>query len=509
MPKIPTYTAEGQVAIPNFPQIPLFKGSGSQMLAQGLATVSESSNQVVQVAREIKQQKDETELIKQQYSYDPEIDTIRKNVLTDPNVENPFLEFNDRASALQQTYLDGIKDPQVKQAFQRHIDKTFPTIQKEMAFEVLKLQNQQNIADLHETQDILSTAAATGTPEVRDKAISDYNASVDKARMRGTIDAVKAVDLKRGFRVSTMTKNMTALAVSDPYRLFELQRQGAYADVDAVVQQKMLESARNKIETDDKAVDARVKVAQKANEQYYLGVAMRGEVPDSELQMMVDGQHPFVTDPHLIKTIVAWNNDPISVADSKPVEAIVLNFKAMSMRSPEKILEATERARAQLDAYRTTLTKKDPSLVKAYGALQAAELTIAREERSQEGAARAVEARAQAARGEERSIENQVYTRESQQRAREHEVDRKITKDTETAIQMYKTTVPRPSVLPRLASKQRAEQQIDENQIRLLMKSGTMTPQEAVDTVNKARKEKNKIQTPTGTDPVLELVPKR
>jgi hypothetical protein len=505
MPKIPTYTAEHSPAIQRLPdaprlsEIPVLRNSGAAMLAQGLGTVSEAATQVLNVAREIKQQKDETELIKQQYSYDPEIATIRKDVLTDPNVENPFIEFNDRAAALQQTYLDGIKDPMVKQAFQRHIDKTFPTIQKDMAFDVMKLQNQKNVADLHETMDILSTAAATGTPEVRDQAILDYNTSIDRARQRGTINPIEAVDFKKKFRTDVMTKNMTALALSDPYKMFEFQRQGLYGEVDPVVKQHTIQTARRELDIQDKKIEDNFKAAQKVANDYYFSAAMTGSIPEDEIELMAKGQHPYVTDPHVAASIIHQNANPVEIGDTKPVAAIMLDFQSRPKSNPDEVYQAAKKARAELDAYRSTLTKRDPSLIKAYTTIGQAELMVTTSQARERSEQRSEVSAARADRGEIKSNESHEWARQGQERIKMNQE--------EENVRLLSKMSPNPvTTVPMIDKPREIQRKADEAEAIDLVKKG-WTGKDAWEYVQKKRKESEPISK--RHQGVLDVAPKR
>lgn len=485
MPRIPTITGGGSGAAVY--QAGRGQGVGGDPLGtlpQGAAILSGSLSDI---AARIKQQSNETELIKNVYSYDPDLQRIRKDVLVDPTVDDPFITFNERAQELQQTYLDGIKDPRVRQAFQNHVNKTFPQEQQNALDDVLKLQTQRNIAGLHELGDTLSTVASTGSPEVRDKAIADYNEKVDSSERSRTINPIQAADAKKTFRVTVMTKNMTAMALDDPYKLFELNRTGAYNEVDPVVRLRALNEARLSVENDQKRIDSRFKEAQTANEKYYGNRANQGAITDAELDMMIKGEHPYITDPVLIRTLAHVNANPIA-GPSTQVEAIMLDYHAMSMASPEKVLEAAQKARTELDHYRRTMTHRDPALDKAYHALQQAELTISAAERATRGEARAE-------RGEKRA-------EASAARAEASANETAINKEIKVATELYKTTA-KPMMPGMIGKFQKSREIVDLNEIHGLIRDG-MKAKDAVDLIAKKREK----EAPRGNSRVQELVPK-
>lgn len=358
MPRVPTYTSGGGAAV--------FRASGDRTLPgdplsgfqQG---TSNTGAQLSDIAGRLNNQQDELEFAKVRAEYDSALQTTRGAVLTDPNVDNTFMEFNDRAQALQDEYSSRLTRGPVQRAFAKHIAGTFPDVQRDALNDALKRQQYQNVARLNELGDLLSNRGADGTLESRDQAIQDYNDSVNTSERYGTLNAVQASDAKKMFKTTLMTKSMAVLAQKDPTKLFELNAQGAFRDVDPLVHLKTLEEARTKMNADDVKAEANFKKAQHANTQYFEFLALDGAIPDSEMEMMLHGLHPYVTDPKDVERLKKLNDNPITGGGDSKVGAIILDY-----RSGRPTMDRINAARAELDNYRRNNTKKDKELPKAY-----------------------------------------------------------------------------------------------------------------------------------------------
>jgi hypothetical protein len=347
--------------------------------------------------------------------------------------------------------------------------------------------------------DILSTAAATGTPEVRDQAILDYNTSIDRARQRGTINPIEAVDFKKKFRTDVMTKNMTALALSDPYKMFEFQRQGLYGEVDPVVKQHTIQTARRELDIQDKKIEDNFKAAQKVANDYYFSAAMTGSIPEDEIELMAKGQHPYVTDPHVAASIIHQNANPVEIGDTKPVAAIMLDFQSRPKSNPDEVYQAAKKARAELDAYRSTLTKRDPSLIKAYTTIGQAELMVTTSQARERSEQRSEVSAARADRGEIKSNESHEWARQGQERIKMNQE--------EENVRLLSKMSPNPvTTVPMIDKPREIQRKADEAEAIDLVKKG-WTGKDAWEYVQKKRKESEPISK--RHQGVLDVAPKR
>jgi hypothetical protein len=313
------------------------------------------------IAARIQGQTDDLEFATVKGEYNASLQSIRQNIVRNPEVENPFEEFNKQAEDLKTYMYDKIKSPRVARAFDAHMAATFPEVQRDALDDAFKLQNQKNVAALHEWGDTLATAAGEGTPEERDRAIRDYNDQIDRARGYGTLSPVQAYDSKKLFRQKVMTRNMDAIGRKDPVQLFELNRQGAFSEVEEVTRLKILEETRAKQIADENRAEANYKKAQNANVQHFEFLALDGAIPDSEMEMMLQGHHPYVTDPKDVERLKRLNDNPITSQKSDGSSAIILDYRSQRP-TPERI----NRFRSELDNYRRGNTKKDKGLAAAY-----------------------------------------------------------------------------------------------------------------------------------------------
>jgi hypothetical protein len=203
----------------------------------------------------------------------------------------------------------------------------------------------------------------------------------------------------------------------------------------------------------------------------------------------------------LAKSLIAQNADPISVANSKPVEAIMLDFESMSKASPELVLEAARKTRERLDAYRLGLTKRDPSLPKAYKEVGSAEMSMS-----------SAEARGRA---EIRTIENLQHSRvrEEKRDTRQEEADKRaeIHREQARAADMYKASGGAGTIMgavsPMFGKMEKNQAVIDLNTMNGLIEKGWKA-EDAFNFVTKNR-EKQAPRIPERNQGTINVAPRR
>ena len=375
MPRIPIINAEGNAAVANFPRVPnLPEGGAGAIIGRSL---EKTGGVVADIGNRLDAQAAESELVKMGSEYDAGLTQIHSDVFTNKDIKDPAEEFTRRAGELQAQLRQNSQRASVHRAFDMHASRVTPRAIVGVRMDDLKLKTQQRIADVNESLDILSQAAATAeVPEDRDAAIRTGQDMLQRAEGRKIFNPIQRQEAQQKFETQILEKNMDYLARTNRSQLYFQSAKGVYDKVDSVKRLKILEQARVAGEQEETRADANFRKVSDAVERQWGGLANTGSLPDAWLEEALQNGNPNIS-PAKARVLDAINrNPPIGGGKHNVSVRAIMEEYGLKFSTMENI----RKAREALKNYRDNLTGPDPT-----GELEKAGLKLASDERAMLG----------------------------------------------------------------------------------------------------------------------------
>ena len=381
MPRIPIVNVEGQAAVERFPQeFPVSRQidyrnlSTESFAAKAFEQIANLGEKFVDVAQKIERQRDDMEVVEATSRYDTGLAEIRLKLKENIDYGSHEIEFLKKSSDLYKS-VEGafVTTPISRQTFRKHVIRTLPKELIEIKANSLKLAGEEQLSKLDQQEEELSLRAAEAiTIDDRDDAIRLYTNLIDRTRERGLLSPVKSEQKKISFKHKMLEKNMDFLRRTNVSRLWELDRQGAFAEIDPIKKLKILEAARL---DEEKSIvrDERVfKNAQEIVERQWSSLANQGALPDNVLEGALKGEDPFIS-PDKARQYKTINSNPPIGGGGGSLSIRVVMQEYHSGPSTQKRIE---KARSNLLGLIKELNQADPLIDKAFNELQTDERTM-------------------------------------------------------------------------------------------------------------------------------------
>jgi len=367
MPKIPQIVASGQAPVLQLPR------PGPQSYgAHGFRALTDFGERLGELATRLEQHRDKQELVKIAGRYEIGVAGIKDQLVAEPDViKHPQL-FTQRTQELQQNLEKGIESGNVMAAFREHVGREFPKNLVDVQTNATKRMAQRELAGLKDLGDQLSTEAATAPqPRKRDEAIATYRGLLDDALEIGLINQLDHQREAQAFHEKTVEKNMDFLRRTDRPRLYEMDRQGAFAAADPITRLRILEAARVDEDQELARQHSSFKQAQDAVERHWAGLANQGLIPQSSLEAALKGQDPFIP-ADKAREYQRINESPvIGGAGSTAIRGLMQDYHSGPSTTANII-----KTRKALNKLARDMGRPDPLLDKALNELQTDERTM-------------------------------------------------------------------------------------------------------------------------------------
>jgi hypothetical protein len=243
VPRIPTYEAQGQANILQFPRGVEPESYAHQFRAG--RQVSASGDTMQAVSAKLQSQQDDIDASGLVGDYEGELRGIQLETDQETtDAQERMTRFHEKATALQQRIAGQAKNSRVAQAFRSHVSRNYPVQRHSYNAHVLEYQLKQQFASLDQEGDRYSKLAAeAATPEDQDNYIKQYMSLLDKAEASGLVDPQVMQAKRRQFKEKAQLDYMNVLRYRDPDKLFELDDQGKFNDVNPVQREAILDRA--------------------------------------------------------------------------------------------------------------------------------------------------------------------------------------------------------------------------------------------------------------------------
>lgn len=373
MPKIPTYTAGGETAIVNYPNVPNLPNYGAgEALGQAITNLG---NTTADIADRLDHQQGDLEAVKMTTSYNTGIARIQNTVLTDQTIENPVEEYTKRAGELQEQLRSTTKRGYVQDFFDKHVDRKNSTAVIEVESAGLKLQAQRMLGELDKlVSENVTVASENLDPVLRDLKIVESIAAIDRATGRRLLDPKQAADMKLAVRKTMLEKNMMYVGMKDPALLFKNELEGKYAEVDGLRRLKVLEDTRKEMDRKEVKAESSFRLAQRIVKEDYDALANFGKLPEATITKGLAGQDPILSDPVVWRELKRVNDNPPTSESggNVRVQAIMEEYYAKYNTTPGHI----QKTRDALNHLRSNTTSPDPDISLALKELASNERSV-------------------------------------------------------------------------------------------------------------------------------------
>lgn len=241
MPKIPILTAEHQgprgIDLPGIPAPP--------KIITGFEQLGQLGETIGTIGDRLQKQEDDLKLLKASSAYD-----FQYGEATLKLSENPrYYEHETIATKNVRDISDSVRKQfnlsgAVDAAFVAHVQGRMAKDILGVKIEARQMQGQQISADLMDLKQMYSTLAAEAvTPEGRDDAIRNFTEAVKRAEQRGFLHADQSKKILLDFTQDRLAKNMDYLRRVSPWRMWALEDEGAFANVDPIRHDQILRAA--------------------------------------------------------------------------------------------------------------------------------------------------------------------------------------------------------------------------------------------------------------------------
>lgn len=357
MPKIPTYTASGEAQGVQFGQVPGAPPPGADP-GQALRQLGERSADIVNA---LDRQQGDIEAVATQSKYDAAMKLLHTGVFSDPSITNPEAEFVERAAVIQKDTLAGTQRPDVRGALQGHFNRTFPAAVVNVHFDHLKVLGSQNLAQIDQLGDIKSKEAAEAeTPQKRQEAIDTYEALVRRGVGPYGLSAQQAAQKLIAFNNQVLEKNMDYLRQTNPQRMWALEQEGAFRNMDPNARANTLKAYNKDREHELTAADTNfTKTSALVLDGLYVR-ANAGALTKTEMESLARGENPYVK-AHEVAALKHRNDNPIIGTPGTGNAAALASEYELNWQPS---LAYVNSYRAKLKHLQSTIGEKDPDITK-------------------------------------------------------------------------------------------------------------------------------------------------
>lgn len=312
MPRIPQFTASPQAAAPSSPShinLPARIDFGTQLGEAAQATAG--------IIGKLRSQQADLDLSMMSASTEAGVNALHLSMQNDPEViKNPesYEEvFSKRYTTMVGQVAEGGRSTLAKNAFGNYVATRFPKDLINARKIGLELWHKTNIADLDQITAIKAQNAINApTDSARDQEILEFNDTVKKAALRGSIDAVNAVGRMEKFRHDVAGGFMQQLAQTDPTEMRRRNNAGEFNNVDIVQRNSILDGALKREEHTDRRNEAVLNDARQRVIDYHLGLANFGLADTSTLEEAATGKMYPILHAADARSILEVNSNPIA-----------------------------------------------------------------------------------------------------------------------------------------------------------------------------------------------------
>lgn len=270
MPKIDTFIAGGKTtsfqapgtgrAIPA-PNVPVEDFSP---LSRAGAQITQFGDDLNRLGLHLKAQQDEIDAAGMVGTYNGRVKELAIEV--DGDTESPLdrpAEYKKRLQKSIDEITKSSKSGGAQAAFSRYVALHRPTNEVDYHAHSLAAGVKVQVGRLESLADEYSRAASqAANPVQRDELIGEYLGLLDRAGQNRILDPVQVAAVKKTFREKSTVDFMSHLRSTDPDKLFELEKAGAFVDVPVTKRDAILDRAE------------RERAAEKAQAQVHVDRAM-------------------------------------------------------------------------------------------------------------------------------------------------------------------------------------------------------------------------------------------
>ncbi len=249
MPRIPLLEAQrapGLVSLPR-PTAATFGGPG-------FAALTGFGEALQKVAQTLQAEQDKLDLAEDVGWFEGKVKETKLALAFDPDYRTHTQKFTEAVQGFQRELAERPRSASVRQTLDAHINKTIPTETVNVQADALKLWTSQQRAALDRQEAALSQRAAEApTPEARDQSTALFEGLVAGLVNARILTPVEGEQQRQRFRQTAATKHMDLVARTNPAEVFRLDREGAFADVDPLKRQQILDATVTRMEAAERA----------------------------------------------------------------------------------------------------------------------------------------------------------------------------------------------------------------------------------------------------------------
>lgn len=339
MPRIPIFTAERGPGVLQLPAVP-----APARIITGFEQFKELGETLTTIDARLQKQQQDLDYIDGTGILDAGWAELKMKLEENPNYAGHELAFlqgaRELSAKVRKRYATDTTVGKTLLAYeQKHLAKELINVR----INSRKLLGQEQLGRVETELERLSREAAESkTPEERDQKMQLATDIIDRTQKRGFFGPdgpLEAAKKKIAFQHAMLEKNMDYLRRTDRSHLRELDRQGAFTQVDPVKRLKILEAARA---DEDHEEARRTRVFNQAkeivtNDAY--AKANQGLLSESELDDAVKGNNPFIS-AQTAAHIKERNDNPITGAGSLQIRTIMLDYhlKRMTLQQAREAL---------------------------------------------------------------------------------------------------------------------------------------------------------------------------
>ncbi len=275
MPRIPMIEAQrapGLLALPR-PTPETFGASGFKALA-GMGEHLQKAADTLQA------EQDKLDLAEDVGWFEGQVKATKLALSFDPDYRTHAERFTTAVKGFERELATRPRSASVRTTLQGHIARVVPEETVNVQTGALALWTSHQRAQLDREEERLSQAAAEApSPDARDQVVALYDGLLAGQASARILTPVEAEQKRQTFRQKAGEKSMELLARTNPTELFQREGAGAFANVDPIKREKILDLATRRLEKAERDRERERKAASDAmRKEFYAEILSGGDV---------------------------------------------------------------------------------------------------------------------------------------------------------------------------------------------------------------------------------------
>ena len=367
MPQIPIPTAQRSPTVLQLPNV-----SPNSFGAQAGEQISQFGQALERTAFHLQAQQDELQLTAMAGQLDLAVDAAKQSALQHPVLAARPGIFEDGMNAARETIEKGTQSTAVQRALLAHQYRIVPQAVIQLQHEsMVRLKGENDTMLFKELDNTAREIPTMSDPVMREEALMRIRTHLERSKQSGLMTPLDAEKTWSKFKLDVLENNMDYLRQTNPTKMQELDRQGAFAELDPMKRLKVLSDASKDVEHAETVNEKNFKKLQDAWNADWSARANLGQLSVFEQTQALAGLHPFITSDKAREYAKINANPPDVGGASTPIRVIVQEYHGKPITRQN--IEVT---RKKLNATARELGVPSPLLDKALNELQADEMSM-------------------------------------------------------------------------------------------------------------------------------------